>query len=72
MLFKLYSCFLFCKYGKIYYNVDVDFGNSLITNYKKQLPLIQYMDGSAEIITKEKRLLEYFVEPILYLITEVF
>lgn len=58
--------------GKIYYNVDVDFGNSLITNYKKQLPLIQYMDGSAEIITKEKRLLEYFVEPILYLITEVF
>lgn len=58
--------------GKIYYNIDVDFGSSLVTNYKKQLPLIQYMDGSAEIITKEKRLLDYIIEPIIYLFSEVF
>lgn len=56
----------------IYYSVDVYLGNCIVTNFNKKLPLIQYMDGSAEIVTKEKRLLDYFVDPILYIFSDSF
>ena len=58
--------------GGIYYSVDVYLGNCIVTNLNKKLPLIQYMDGSAEIVTKEKRLLDYFVDPILYIFSDSF
>lgn len=47
------------------YAIDIYFPNGLITTYKKELPLIQQMDGTAEIVLKDKRLVEYFIEPII-------
>ena len=41
-----------------------EFTTSIITTYNKTLPLIQQMDGSAEIITKDMRLIEQFWQPI--------
>ncbi len=46
------------------YKADVFFPNGLVTTYNKTLPLIQQMDGSAEIITKDMRLIEQFWQPI--------
>ena len=37
----------------------------LVTNYKKQLPFNQEMHGIAEIITKDRRLIERLIEPLV-------
>ena len=49
------------------YVAEVVFENGLITSYKKELPLIQQMDGTAEIITKDKRLIMRYLDPIVAL-----
>lgn len=49
---------------QIYY-VDIKLTNGLTTNYKQVLNFSQRMEGNAEIITKDRRLLERFIEPIL-------
>lgn len=46
------------------YIVEISLPNDLVTTYKKQIPLIQEMDGVAEIITKDQRLITRFIEPI--------
>ncbi len=39
----------------------------LRTSYRRELPLIQQMDGSGEIITDDMRLIEQFIRPIVSL-----
>ena len=50
--------------GSIVYNVEVYFPNGLVSTYNKPLPFIQDMDGEAEIITVDQRLIELFIKPI--------
>ena len=54
--------------GNIYYMVEVDLPNEIISTYGIEFPLIQEMDGMAQIITEDTRLIEYFFEPIKSLI----
>ena len=51
----------------IVYMAEVSFPNGLTTSYKKELPMIQRMDGTAEIITQDIRLINRFVYPIVSL-----
>ena len=51
----------------IVYIAEVPFHNGLITSYGKEIPMIQQMDGSAEIITEEMRLISRFFNPIISL-----
>jgi multidrug resistance efflux pump len=46
------------------YIAEVVFPEGLFTTYNKQLNLIQQMDGQGEIITKDMRLIEQFLQPI--------
>jgi len=46
------------------YTVDVALPNGLESTYHKTFPFVQNMDGSAEIITEDMRLIEQFVRPI--------
>ena len=46
------------------YMLEVEFPDSLITNYGKTLEFSQKMTGSAEIITEDLRLLDRFLNPI--------
>lgn len=45
------------------YTVAVEFPHGLMTTYRKTLPLIQQMDGTAEIVTQDKRLISLFLGP---------
>lgn len=49
------------------YIAEVVFPEGMLTSYKKELPLIQQMDGTAEIITEDMRLISRFVQPIVSL-----
>lgn len=49
------------------YTVEVSFPGDLKSTYGKDIPMVQQMDGSAEIITKDKRLIERFTDPIVSL-----
>lgn len=49
------------------YIAEVVFPVGMQTSYKKELPLIQQMDGTGEIITEDLRLIERFIQPILSL-----
>ena len=51
----------------IVYTVEVEFPADLRTSYRRELPLIQQMDGSGEIITDDMRLIEQFIRPIVSL-----
>lgn len=53
--------------GSIAYTVSVAFPNGLESTYHKTFPLIQQMDGSAEIVTKDRRLIHQFIDPIISL-----
>jgi multidrug efflux pump subunit AcrA (membrane-fusion protein) len=46
------------------YNAEISFPNGLVTTYKQKLNLIQQMEGTAEIITKDMRLTDQFFDPI--------
>jgi len=46
------------------YYVEVSFPNGLATNYDKILPQSQQMMGTAEIVVKDKRLIENFIQPL--------
>ena len=43
---------------------EVEFPNGLTTNYNKQIKFSQEMQGSAEIITEDIRLIERLFNPI--------
>ena len=53
-----------------YYTAEIDLTNGLITNYKKELPFNQKMQGTAEIITKDRRLIERLIEPLFAIFKE--
>lgn len=46
-----------------FYVVEIDFPNGMRTNYNKILPIKQQMQGSADIITEDLRLIERFFMP---------
>lgn len=46
------------------YTADVRFPVGLVSTYKKQFELIHQMDGTAEIVTRDMRLIERFFAPI--------
>lgn len=56
--------------GENGYIAEIDFPAGLTTTYKKDLNLIQQMDGTAEIITKEMRLIQRYLQPIRALFDE--
>lgn len=47
-----------------FYIVEVDLPNGLQTNYNKKLPFNQQMQGIAEVVTDDIRLIERFFNPI--------
>lgn len=49
------------------YIAEVVFPDGMLTSYKKELPMIQQMDGTAEIITEDMRLISRFVQPVVSL-----
>lgn len=51
----------------IVYLAEVLFPEGMTTSYGRHLPMIQQMDGTAEIITEEMRLIERFVQPVVSL-----
>lgn len=53
--------------GNVAYNVEVAFPQGLVSTYHITFPFIQDMDGEAEIITQDQRLITHFIEPIISL-----
>lgn len=53
--------------GSVAYYVEVSFPSGLVSTYRRTFPFIQDMDGEAEIITRDQRLIEHFIEPIISL-----
>lgn len=53
--------------GAPQYTAEIVFQNDMETTYGKKLRMIQKMDGTADIITEEKRLIMRFLEPIIAL-----
>ena len=51
-----------------YYIAEVKLNNGLKTNYSKQLSFNQEMQGTAEIITNDRRLIERFIQPLIAII----
>lgn len=48
----------------LYYTVVVALPNGLESTYHKTFPFVQDMDGTAEVITEDMRLIEQFIRPI--------
>jgi multidrug resistance efflux pump len=48
-----------------FYTVEVALVNNLVTNYNRELPFNQEMQGTAEIVTKDRRLIERLVDPLI-------
>ena len=46
------------------YIAEINFLNGLQSTYKEQLKFIQKMDGTGDIITKDMRLIERFIQPM--------
>ena len=46
------------------YFVEIEFPDGLTTNYGKTLPIAKQMVGTAQIVIKDKRLIETLLEPI--------
>lgn len=46
------------------YYLEIDFPQGMHTNYGKDLPQLQQLVGTAEIIVKDKRLIENLIQPL--------
>lgn len=46
------------------YTITVNFPDGMETTYHRTLPFVQQMDGQAEIVTEDMRLIEQFIRPI--------
>jgi Multidrug resistance efflux pump len=46
------------------YRVEITLPNGLLTNYKVELPFSHELQGNAEIVTKDLRLIERFIMPV--------
>ncbi len=55
-----------------YYTAEIELTQKLVTNYKKELPFNQKMQGVAEIITKDRRLIERLIDPLVSIFRERF
>lgn len=55
-----------------YYTAEIELTQKLVTNYKKELPFNQEMQGIAEIITKDRRLIERLIDPLVSIFRERF
>lgn len=55
-----------------YYTAEIELPQKLVTNYKKELPFNQEMQGAAEIITKDRRLIERLIDPLVSVFRERF
>jgi multidrug resistance efflux pump len=53
-----------------FYTVEISLVNNLVTNYNRELPFNQEMQGTAEIVTKDRRLIERIVDPIISIARE--
>ena len=53
-----------------FYTAEIALVNNLVTNYNRELPFNQEMQGMAEIITKDRRLIERLVEPLVSIFRE--
>lgn len=53
------------------YIAEVAFPDGLQSTYKEQLTLIQQMDGTGDIVTKDERLIQRFIQPIRALIDKI-
>ncbi|MDD2382188.1 MAG: HlyD family efflux transporter periplasmic adaptor subunit [Mariniphaga sp.] len=53
-----------------FYTAEIKLSEKLNTNYNRELPFSQEMQGVAEIVTKDKRLIERLVEPLVSLVRE--
>lgn len=53
-----------------FYTAEIALKSNLVTNYNRSLPFNQEMQGSAEVITKDRRLIERLVEPLVSLVRE--
>jgi multidrug efflux pump subunit AcrA (membrane-fusion protein) len=53
-----------------YYTAEISLVKKLVTNYNKDLPFNQEMQGNAEIITKDRRLIERLLEPLVSVFRE--
>lgn len=53
-----------------FYTAEIELTNKLKTNYNRELLFSQEMQGIAEIVTKDKRLIERLMEPLVSLIKE--
>ena len=53
------------------YIVEIGLREGMVSNYSEQLKLVQEMDGTAEIITREMRMIYRFINPLkmLFVIT---
>ena len=51
----------------IVYLAEVIFPDGMTTTYNRGLPMIQQMDGTAEIVTEDMRLIERFIQPVISL-----
>ncbi len=49
----------------IVYLAEVVFHDGMVTSYNCELPMIQQMDGIAEVITDDMRLIERFIQPVI-------
>ncbi len=58
--------------GGSYYTAEIKLKNNLTTNTNKRLPFNQQMQGYAEIVTKDRRLIERLVEPLVSVFKERF
>lgn len=50
--------------GGLFYTVDVILPDGLLSTYHQVLPFVQDMNGSAEIVTEDMRLIEQFIRPM--------
>ena len=53
-----------------YYNAEVKLENGLFTSYNKELLFAQEMQGTAEVVTKDRRLVERFIEPVVAILSK--
>ena len=53
-----------------YYTAEIALVKKLVTNYNRELPFNQEMQGNAEIITRDRRLIERLLEPLVSVFRE--
>jgi HlyD family secretion protein len=53
-----------------YYVVEIELPDGLRTNYKKEIPYMPNMQGTADIITEDISLLERFIQPVRQIFKE--